>query len=62
MFKVTPYQAPEATMFFLRRIGYIKFKVKAENDRYAGCYKFFDSQQENIMINVGDYITVKCDS
>ena len=40
----------------------IKFNITAEDDWYAGCYKFFDSQQQNIMVNVGDYIAVKFDN
>ena len=43
-------------------IGNIKFQITAENDWYAGCYEFLDSQQQNIMVNVGDYIAVKYDN
>ena len=48
--------------FFLEGIGNIKFKITAEYDWYAGCYKFYDRQQQNMMISVGDYIAVKYDN
>ena len=49
-------------VFSSEAIVNIKFKITAEDDRYAGCYRFFDSLQQNIMVNFRDYIAVKYDN
>ena len=48
-------------VFSSKAVSNKKFKITAEDERYDGCYKFFDSQQQNVMVNVGNYVAVKYD-
>ena len=63
MFKITPYLHQKLSCFlFSEAVGNIKFKIIAEDKRYAGCNKFFDSQPQNVIVNVGNCVSVKYDN
>ena len=49
-------------VFSSEAVGSITFTIIAEDERYAGWYKFFNSQQQNVMINVENYVAVKYDN
>ena len=49
-------------IFSPENVGSIKFKITAEDQWYAGCYKFFDHQQQVLKFSIGDYVAVKYDN
>ena len=50
-------------IFSLERVGSIRFKITAEDQHYAGCYKFFKSQQQPpLNFNIRDYVAAKYDN